>query len=61
MHEVQRADIHIPEGEASMTDAQFLVLAACIWLTPHASKQYAQIGGCVMLIVAAALELGWKP
>jgi hypothetical protein len=44
-----------------MTDAQFLVLAACIWLTPHAPKQYAQIGGCVMLIVAAALELGWKP
>jgi hypothetical protein len=48
------------EGEAGMTDAQFLVLAACIWLTPHAPKQYAQIGGCAMLIVAAALELGWK-
>jgi hypothetical protein len=42
-----------------MTDAQFLVLAGCIWLTPHTPKQYAQISGCTMLIVAAALELGW--
>jgi hypothetical protein len=44
-----------------MTDAQFLVLSACIWLAPYTSKQYAQIGGCAMLIVAAALELGWMP
>jgi hypothetical protein len=61
MRQVQRDSLGNTEGEAGMTDAQFLVLAACIWLTPHAPKQYAQIGGCAMLIVAAALELGWKP
>jgi hypothetical protein len=44
-----------------MTDAQFLVLAACIWIAPHALKPYAQISGYAMLIVAAALELGWMP
>ena len=44
-----------------MTDAQFLVLAGCIWLTPHMPKQFAQIGGCVMLIMASAIGLGWLP
>jgi hypothetical protein len=44
-----------------MTDQQFLVLAGCIWLAPHMHKQFAQIGGCVTLIVASAIGLGWKP
>jgi hypothetical protein len=44
-----------------MTDEQFLVLAGCIWLAPHMPKPFAQIGGCIILIVAAAIGLGWKP
>jgi hypothetical protein len=47
--------------EKAMTYEQFLVLAGCIWLAPHMPKQLAQIGGCVMLIVASAIGLGWKP
>jgi hypothetical protein len=44
-----------------MTNEQFLVLAACIWLAPHMPKQFAQIGSSAMFIVAAAIGLGWKP
>lgn len=44
-----------------MTDEQFLVLAGCIWLAPHMPKQFAQIGGCTILIVGSAIGLGWKP
>jgi hypothetical protein len=44
-----------------MTEEQFFILAASIWLAPHISKQFSQIGGCTMLIVAAAIGLGWKP
>lgn len=44
-----------------MTDQQFLVLAACIWFAPHMPKHLAQIGGCVTLIVASAIGMGWKP
>ena len=44
-----------------MTNEQFLILAACIWLAPHVSKQFALIGGCSIMIVAAAIGLGWKP
>jgi hypothetical protein len=44
-----------------MTDEQFLVIAGCIWLAPHMPKHLAQIGGYVMLIVASAIGVGWKP
>ena len=44
-----------------MTNEQFLVLAGCIWLAPHMQKHFAQIGGCAMLIVASAIQMGWKP
>jgi hypothetical protein len=44
-----------------MSSEQFLILASWIWLAPHMPKQFAQIGGYTMLIVAAAIGMGWKP
>ena len=41
-----------------MTDQQFLVLAACIWLAPHVSKQFAFMGGSAILITASLIGLG---
>jgi hypothetical protein len=49
------------QGEASMTEEQYLVLAGCIWLAPHIPKQFAQIGSSVIFIAAAAIALGWLP
>jgi len=42
-----------------MTNEQFLVLAACVWLAPHMPKGFALIGSCAILIVAASIGLGW--
>ena len=44
-----------------MTDERFLILSACIWLAPHVPKGLAIINGCAMLIVVAAIGLGWLP
>jgi hypothetical protein len=44
-----------------MTDERLLILASCILIAPHISKQFAQIGCCIMLIVAAAIGFGGKP
>jgi hypothetical protein len=41
-----------------MTNEQFLVLAACIWLAPHMPKQFAFIGGSAILIAASLIGLG---
>ena len=45
------------EGE-EMTNEQLLILAACIWLAPHAPNWLGLINGCVILIVAFAIKLG---
>lgn len=42
-----------------MTNEQFLVLAACVWLAPHTPSGFALIGSCTILIVAAAIGMGW--
>jgi hypothetical protein len=44
-----------------MTGTQFLVLAACIWLAPHAPNWLGLVNGCAILLVAASIGLGWLP
>jgi len=43
-----------------MTNEQFLVLVACLWLAPHTPKSIAFINCSLMLVLAAAIGLGWK-
>jgi hypothetical protein len=42
-----------------MTEAQFLVLAACIWFAPHVPKELAFINGGIMAITAVSIGMGW--
>ena len=44
-----------------MTYPQFLFLLGFIWLAPHMPKQFSQIGGCTLLIVALVIRWGWTP
>jgi hypothetical protein len=45
--------------QEEMTDERFLILSACIWLAPHVPKVIGLINGCAMLILVAAIGLGW--
>jgi hypothetical protein len=61
MQAMRQKHLRNTEGETSMTDERFLILSACIWLAPHVPKGLAIINGCVLLLLAAAIEFGWMP
>jgi hypothetical protein len=42
-----------------MTDTQFFVLAATIWIAPHYPAPLGLIVGCMFIIAAACKGLGW--
>jgi hypothetical protein len=44
-----------------MTEEQVLILSASIWFAPHLPKGLGFVNGCVAMIVAAAIGLGWLP
>ena len=44
------------QGEARMTDQQFIFIAGLILLAPHAEKKYANFFGALLVILGVSLE-----
>lgn len=41
-----------------MTDTQFAVIVAVIWIAPHSDKWHALAAGCSFVLIAALRGLG---
>ena len=41
-----------------MTETQYLVLVAVVWIAPHTPKGLSLFNGLAMIVLAAALGLG---
>ena len=42
-----------------MTETQFVVLAALIWIAPHCPTVVGLLGGSLILLAASLKGLGW--